>query len=233
MFTENLRSWVKMLKEGEIFFAKDAYSDYFQDMDETTFYQLLARLYKNKLVGKLDKGLYYRPYSSDPSLEPSTEDIVKFFTNNNKNGMLVGGKMLLNLGIVEANSEPLIIYTNALEIKSVRKIKNITLKTVNIDFKNESNVRAIEMLELIEIIDNYENISYDMLYNFLVLYAHNYDQEALVNVIHAKSFKKRNIAVIYDILEHFKIKNNLCKLLNKASRYEKCNAIEKILENNL
>ena len=233
MFTENLRSWVKMLKEGEMFFAKEAYQEYFQDMDETTFYQLLARLYKNKLIGKLDKGLYFRPYSSDPSLEPSHQDIISFFTNNNKNGMLVGASMLKRLGIIEEEDLNLTIYTNVLEIKSVRKIKGITLKTVNIDFRSIDNVRSLEMLELVEIIDSYSNINYDKLYNFLVLFAHSYNQEALVNVLHAKSFKKRNIAVIYDILEHFNIPNTLTKLLNKASRYEKCEAIEKILENNL
>ena len=233
MFTRNLRSWVKMLKEGEMFFAKEAYSEYFQDMDETTFYQLLARLHKNKLIGKLDKGLYYRPYSNDPALEPSEDDIISFFTNNNKNGLIVGAHMLVDLGIIKFTDEPYEIYTNTLEIKSVRKIRNISLRTINIDFKNENNQRNIKMLELIENIDKYENINYDQLYNFILLYAHNFDQESLMNILYQKSYKKRNIAIIYDILEHFHIPNTLMRLLNKASRYEKSKYIEEILNNKI
>ena len=48
MFTKNIRNWIDMLKDGELFFAKQTYADYFEDMQENTFYQLLARLCKEQ-----------------------------------------------------------------------------------------------------------------------------------------------------------------------------------------
>ena len=141
--------------------------------------------------------------------------------------------MLSDLGIISENDLPYEIYTNTLEIKSVRNIRNISLRTINVDFKNENNQLNIRMLELIENIDKYSNVNLDKLADFIILYAHNYDQESLMNILYQKSYKKRNIAIIYDILEHFHVANTLMRLLNKASRYEKSKYIEEILNNKI
>ncbi len=232
MFTKSLRAWVDMLKEGEIFLAKVAYEEYFADMEEATFYQLLARLHKEKTLGKLAKGLYYRPYYDDISLQrkPSEDKLVEFFTNKNKNGMVVGSHLYAKLGLISNPDSNYQIYTNVFDIKSVRVLHGFEVKTVNIDFKNENYLRNIAMLEIINDIDSYSDVNIEALANFMREYALHFDQSALLKVLAVKSYKKRNIAIIRDILETYHVSNTLVKLLNKASKYQKSNYIALALQ---
>lgn len=223
MFTKSLRAWVDMLKEGEIFLAKVAYEEYFADMEEATFYQLLARLHKEKSLGKLAKGLYYRPYANDITLQkkPSEEKLVEFFTNKNKNGMVVGSHLYKKLNLIDETNSNYQVYTNVFEIKSVRVLHGFEVKTVNIDFRNENYLRNIAMLEVINDIDRYDNVNIEALAEFIKDYALHFDQSALAKVLAVKSYKKRNIAIIMDILNCYNVRNTLSKLLNKASKYQK------------
>lgn len=230
MFTKALRSWVEVLKEGEIFLAKETYQEYFLDMEESTFYQLLARIHKEGVIGKLAKGLYYRPYKDLPNEIPSTDQLLDFFTNKNKNGILIGRYMLQDLGIINDASGLYEVLTNTLDIKTQRVMHSVIVKTMQIDFKNKAAIYAIKLLELINIIDNETNIDYHALYNFLVEFALNFDQNVFVKVLQARNYKKRNIANTVIVLEKLKVQNTLSRLLNNASRYQKCEAVTKALE---
>ena len=88
MFTKDIKQWIFSLKDEELILAKVAYEKHFSDMKEATFYQLLARLNEEKYIGKIAKGLYYKPNKEDFNALPSTQKLINFFTNKEKNGIV-------------------------------------------------------------------------------------------------------------------------------------------------
>jgi hypothetical protein len=199
-------------------------------MKEATFYQLLARLNSEKYIAKIAKGLYYKPFKDDFDRLPSQEKLLNFFTNKNKNGMIVGTNMLFEKGIIAHNDNIYEIYTNLIEIKTTRYMSNLQIKNVNVDFKNKDVVNTIEILELIEIIDNYSDVNAEKLYEFLKNSALEFKEDVLYKVLAAHSYKKRNVATLKIVLDFFNVKNNLSRLLNTASKYNFQKEIEKALK---
>ena len=229
MYTRDIKQWILSLKEEEIVLAKDAYQKYFTQMKEATFYQLLARLNSEKYIAKIAKGLYYKPFKDDFERLPSQDKLLNFFTNKNKNGMIVGANMLKMHDIISDSTETFDIYTNLIEIKTTRYMSNLAIKYVNVDFKNNQITNLIETLELIEIIDNFKNVNYENLYNFLKQFAESYNEDNLYKVLVAKSYKKRNVASLKRILDYFHVENNLARVLNTASKYNFPENIKKFL----
>lgn len=229
MFTRDIKQWILSLKEGEIILAKSAYTENFSDMKEATFYQLLARLNQEKYIAKISKGLYYKPFKEDFNKLPSQDKLLNFFTNKNKNGLIIGANMLYKYNIIDTKSDIYEIYTNLIEIKTVRYMSNLAIQYVNVDYKNQLITSTIEILEVIEIIDSYKNINYQALNEFLKLYSTNFDEDILYKVIQSHSYKKRNIYTLMNILNHFNVSNNLSRLLNSASKYNFPVSIKKAL----
>jgi hypothetical protein len=229
LFTRDIKQWILSLKEGEIILAKSAYTENFSDMKEATFYQLLARLNQEKYIAKISKGLYYKPFKEDFNKLPSQDKLLNFFTNKNKNGLIIGANMLYKYNIIDTKSDTYEIYTNLIEIKTVRYMSNLAIQYVNVDYKNQLITSTIEILEVIEIIDSYKNINYQALNEFLKLYSTNFDEDILYKVIQSHSYKKRNIYTLMNILNHFNVSNNLSRLLNSASKYNFPISIKKAL----
>lgn len=230
MYTRDIKQWIFSLKDGEIILAKQAYESNFIDMKEATFYQLLARLNEEKVIGKIAKGLYFKPMGNNVDTLPSLDKLLEFFTNKNRNGMLVGEKMLENYGIISNSIDQYNIYTNVIEIKTQRKVSKLVIENVDVDYKNESMRKTIEVLELIETIDNYSDVNYDNIYNMLKEFSSIYKEDILSKIIQAKGYKKRNIASLKLILDYFKIPNNLSRQLNTASKYSFPKNIDKALK---
>ena len=219
MYTRDIKHWIVSLKEEEIFLAKEAYLKYFSNVKEATFYQLLARLNNEKYLGKIAKGLYYKPNIDNFDKLPSDEKLLNFFINKNKSGMITGEKMFNSYNIIDSNNNIYEIYTNAIEIKTVRNMSNLKIQYLNVDFKDEGIRNIVEFLDTIEYIDLYENVNQEKLYEFLKTHAKNYNEDDLFIVLEQKNYKKRNLATLKEILDYFKVKNNLSRILNTASRY--------------
>ena len=108
-------------------------------MKEATFYQLLARLNEEKYIGKIAKGLYYKPKKNDFDALPSQEKLLAFFTNKDKNGMIIGRKMLENKGIISDDVQVYDIITNTIENTSsiCTSCISILIKFLNIQKKQQ------------------------------------------------------------------------------------------------
>ena len=167
MYTRDIKQWISTLHEEDLILAKKAYEKHFVDMKEATFYQLLARLNEEKYIGKIAKGLYYKPKKNDFDALPSQEKLLAFFTNKDKNGMIIGRKMLENKGIISDDVQVYDIITNTIEIKTKRYIANLVVESVDVDFKNVNVRKSIELLELIELIDSCENVNNEAVKNMV------------------------------------------------------------------
>ncbi len=221
MYTRDIKQWISSLKDGSIILAKTAYETHFKDMKEATFYQLLARLNDEKFIGKIAKGLYFKPIKNQVDTLPESSSLLDFFTSKNKNGMVVGGKMLLSKGIIDEDNNPYYnVITNTIEIKTKRYISDLVIENVDIDFKNTKVRESIEMLEIIEIIDDYESYNKENLDKFIEGFSKNYSESAFNKVLNAKAYKKRDIAAVKLVLDYYNVPNNLSKQLNTASKYQ-------------
>ncbi len=219
MYTRNIRQWLNNLKEGDLILAKQVYEESFTQMKEATFYQLLARLCQNGVIGKIAKGLYYKFYKNDLEALPSEEQLISFFTNKNRNGMIVGAQMMKSLGILDGEHEMTEILTNAIEIKTRRCIANLVIRFVDVDFKNPKILNTIQALELIEILDDYDSINKNALKSFFEEFATNFDIQIYNKVLAAKNYKKRNIYGVKILLDYYNVPNQLNRSLNTASKY--------------
>lgn len=219
MYTRDIKQWISTLKEEELILVKQAYEKNFTGMKEATFYQLLARLNEEQVIGKIAKGLYFKPKNNDCETLPSLDKLLSFFTNKNRNGMIVGEKMLETYGILSSSSDVYCVYTNVIEIKTKRFISNLVIKNVDVDYKNEIIRKTIEVLELIEIIDEYPNANVAAIKKMLEEFCSIYKEDILYKVLAAKTYKKRNIAALKTILDHYNVPNNLSRQLNTASKY--------------
>lgn len=219
MYTKDLRSWVKSLKEHDLILSKKVYEENFQEIKEATFYQLLARLCDEGYVGKISKGFYYKPKKKNYKELPKTEAILDFLTAKKKKGMIVGGKLFNDLGLISTEVENIDLYTSLLEIKTYRQIRNITIRQIDVDFRQTKIRKAITAFEIAEHIDEYQDVDQNKMKEFFVSFAETYDDETIGELLNKKSYKKRNIATIKIILDSFGIENNLHSYLNSASKY--------------
>jgi hypothetical protein len=219
MFTRDIKQWISTLHEEDLILAKKAYEKYFVDMKEATFYQLLARLNEEKYIGKIAKGLYYKPKKNDFDALPSQEKLLSFFTNKDKNGMIIGRKMLENNGVISDNIQTYDVITNTIEIKTKRYIANLVVENFDVDFKNIKVRKSIEILELIELIDSCENINTEAVKNMINDFIEIYSDDDFFKALNAKGYKKRNVAAVKVILDHYGVNNSLARQLNTASKY--------------
>ena len=172
-------------------------------MKEATFYQLLARLNEEKYIGKIAKGLYYKPKKNDFDALPSQEKLLSFFTNKDKNGMIIGRKMLENNGVISDNIQTYDVITNTIEIKTKRYIANLVVENFDVDFKNIKVRKSIEILELIELIDSCENINTEAVKNMINDFIEIYSDDDFFKALNAKGYKKRNVAAVKGIFYHY------------------------------
>lgn len=219
MFTRDIKQWISTLHEEDLILAKKAYEKYFVDMKEATFYQLLARLNEEKYIGKIAKGLYYKPKKNDFDALPSQEKLLSFFTNKDKNGMIIGRKMLENNGVISDNIQTYDVITNTIEIKTKRYIANLVVENFDVDFKNIKVRKSIEILELIELIDSCGNINTEAVKNMINDFIEIYSDDDFFKALNAKGYKKRNVAAVKVILDHYGVNNSLARQLNTASKY--------------
>lgn len=219
MFTRDIKQWISTLHEEDLILAKKAYEKYFVDMKEATFYQLLARLNEEKYIGKIAKGLYYKPKKNDFDALPSQEKLLSFFTNKDKNGMIIGRKMLENNGVICDNIQTYDVITNTIEIKTKRYIANLVVENFDVDFKNIKVRKSIEILELIELIDSCDNINTEAVKNMINDFIEIYSDDDFFKALNAKGYKKRNVAAVKVILDHYGVNNSLARQLNTASKY--------------
>ncbi len=230
MYTFEIKQWIFSLKEEEIILASKVYKERFSYMKETTFHQLLARLNDENYIGKISKGVYFKPREKEPYKLPSHENLINFFTGKDKNGMIVGQKMLSKYNIIFNTNNKYRLFTNLIEIKTTRKISNIEVEYLNVDFKNLSVRKIIELLELVNTIEDEKAYSLEAMKEMIENSIYYYDEAAMKKIIETKRYMKRDYKALSLLLKHYNVGNSIDSYLNKNSVYKIPNAILRIVE---
>ena len=112
-YSKIIRDELNKFYKNELLFASDLYKEklYNKNVSETSYYKLLERMYENKEIEKLSKGIYYFPKTSKYGVIPiSDNEIISEFTKKNK-GMVVGYYLYNKLNLTTQISKKHIIYT--------------------------------------------------------------------------------------------------------------------------
>jgi hypothetical protein len=217
--------------KNKIIYASEVYVRHFSktDITEASFFQTLERMYKNKEIKKLSKGIYYFPKENEFGEIPiSDREIICKYIDKNK-GMFVGYHLYSKLRLTTQVSKKINIYTSNLE-NQTRNIKNISLNRVNLRF-NEITKKNIEMLDVLENFNNIEDLNYDVFYQYAKEYSNSYNEESLIKILKVMKYKKSTLSFLLNVLEHFNIQNSIKKYLSPLSKYnhitmnEICNLI--------
>lgn len=219
-YSEIVRNELNKYHKNEIIFASKLYKEklYNKNVTETSFYKILERMYKNKEIEKLSKGIYYFPRITKFGVVPiSDEEIISIFTKNNE-GMIVGYNLYNKLNLTTQISKKIIIYSSNVD-NDIKNIRNIEIKNVNIKYSKEY-IKIIEMLEVLQNFYKIEDLNYNAFYNYVKKFSTTYNEKFTDIVLENINYKKSTISFLKNILNYFEVENNLNQYLSSLSNYK-------------
>ena len=219
-YSEIVRNELNKYHKNEIIFASKLYKEklYDKNVTETSFYKILERMYKNKEIEKLSKGIYYFPRITKFGVVPiSDEEIISIFTKNNE-GMIVGYNLYNKLNLTTQISKKIIIYSSNVD-NDIKNIRNIEIKNVNIKYSKEY-IKIIEMLEVLQNFYEIEDLNYKAFYNYAKKFSTTYNEKFTNNVLKSINYKKSTISFLKNILNYLEAENNLDQYLSSLSKYK-------------
>ncbi len=199
--------------------AQKLYKEKFNDVSEQAFYKTISRMSKNEDIERISKGIYCKPRRGRFGTTISSEkNILDHYLGINKNrGVVIGYQMYNNKGITTQVSKTIELYSNA-TFQEKKQIRNVTIYKANIRF----DISTIKMVELLEVLQNYRNIE-DLnligLKKFIEDSIKYYDEKTIQKLIRSIGYKKHTLASLKNILDFFKLENNMDNYLNGTSRY--------------
>ena len=199
--------------------AQKLYKEKFSDVSEQAFYKTISRMSKNEDIERISKGIYCKPRRGRFGTTISSEkNILDHYLGINKNrGVVIGYQMYNNKGITTQVSKTIELYSNA-TFQEKKQIRNVIIYKANIRF----DISTIKMVELLEVLQNYRNIE-DLnligLKKFIEDSIKYYDEKTIQKLIRSIGYKKHTLASLKNILDFFKLENNMDNYLNGTSRY--------------
>jgi len=199
--------------------AQKLYKEKFNDVSEQAFYKTISRMSKNEDIERISKGIYCKPRRGRFGTTISSEkNILDHYLGINKNrGVVIGYQMYNNKGITTQVSKTIELYSNA-TFQEKKQIRNVIIYKANIRF----DISTIKMVELLEVLQNYRNIE-DLnligLKKFIEDSIKYYDEKTIQKLIRSIGYKKHTLASLKNILDFFKLENNMDNYLNVTSRY--------------
>jgi hypothetical protein len=110
------------------------------------------------------------------------------------------------------------IYSNVIS-QEEKNIKNVKILRADLEF-DETMIKLIELLEVLENYKNIEDLSYDNLLKIMKSFTRNYNDSNLNQLINKIGYKKRTLASLKNVLNHYGIENKIDQYLNETSNYD-------------
>lgn len=219
-YTKIIKDELRKNYRNKIIYASEVYNKVFSKkyISIASFYQTIERMYKNKELKKLSKGVYYYNKENDFGEIPvSNDEIFNRYTSNNK-GMIIGYRLYTDLKLTTQVSKKISIYTSSLKGQT-KNIRNIELKRVGLKFTNEI-VKNIQILEVLENFETIEDLNLYSFYNYAKEYVDSYNEIALKKVLEVMKYKKSTISFLRNILVYFNAKHSIDNYLSSFSKYK-------------
>ena len=209
----------KSVPPNTLIFASKLYREKFsREISETAFAQIVSRLYRNKEIERLSKGVYYCPLKTRfGSILPSDKEIISTFTEQN-NGMVVGYGLYNSLSVTTQISKRQIAYSSVIDEKK-KSIRDIIIYKHDLTYTTEIKA-VIVMLELLKNYRDIQEINHYAFLNCLQSLSDHYNDETFEKIQKTICYPKRSIAFLREVLNYYGISNYLSYYLSEFSDYQ-------------
>lgn len=214
-----VRNALAEFMENELIIASKLYREKLSDeISEAAYYKTLQRMCESGELVKIAKGTYHLPkHGKYGIVPPSEKEIVSAFTEN-KTGVVVGYSLYNALNLTTQISKNITVMSSAIE-GNVKSIRNIIIHQVPLEFTNEIT-NLIQGLEVLQNFYSIQDINYSAFLKFAEELASGYKKEAFEKIISIKNYKKSTVSFLQEILNYYKVQNNLGDYLSTLSEYK-------------
>lgn len=222
-YTKIVKEEIKKYKETELINSNQLFLNALSNIPEFTYYKILERMVKNNEIARISKGIYVIPKKTEFGLITYSEKKILNFYLENNNGLYKGYYLYNHLGLTTQISKITEIYSSILD-QETKSINNFRIQKINIEL-NEENKSLIELLEVLENYDKIEDLNLNNFISYIKKSIKFYNETNLKYILRNKKYKKSTIAFLEVILYKFNIKNTLNQYLNRTSKYKIPNLI--------
>ena len=214
-----VRNALEEFKENELIIASKLYREKLSDeIGEAAYYKTLQRMCESGELVKIAKGTYHLPKKSKYGIVPPSEkEIITAFTEN-ETGTVVGYSLYNALNLTTQISKTITVMSSALE-RLTKSIRNIVVQQMPLEFSKEIT-DMVHGLEVLQNFNSIQDINYSAFLKYTEELASSFDVEAFKEIVSTKAYKKSTISFMQEILNHYKVKNNLNEYLSSLSDYK-------------
>lgn len=206
-YTKTIREYC-IQNKGKMFDVSYELKTHFEMVPYRTLCKILSRLEDEGILSLYSKGLYY--INSD---ETGVDPIIAFYASKYI-GMVVGGKMYKDYGIIEEYDGPITIYTNAIETTKNSGDKYILIRFPVLMFDTATK-KMIECLEIIENRFKYPNFDQLVAANVIIECIKHYDDTAFKDIIRNHKYQYSTLCTFSEMLDNLQIKNRAIEIVKE------------------
>lgn len=205
-------------KEGhQPFNAGEFYKKTNMDSSEWSFYKSLERLVKSSLLLRVSKGVYCLPLTTEFGvIRPSSDQIAAQFISGTK-GMKIGYQLYNELNLTTQISKKQMLYSNAISGRT-KTINDVSIIKIDLSF-GEGTKTQVAFLEVLSHFGDIQDLNLPAFRSYSEDFAKSFNEGNFEKIIKKINYKKRTIAFLREILNHFGVSNNLERHLSPLSTY--------------
>jgi len=217
-YSKQIEKATQKYRFNEIVVARKLYIDSFSSMPEMTFFKVLERLVSQGKIIRVSKGVYCKPKKTRFGEIPAGEnEIIRYYTGFKNSGMVIGYRLYNREGLTTQISKATKLYSNRLEQQN-KTIGNVSVRRRDVEF-TQALVKHIEAFEILEHFANIEDINFKSFAAYIKKIPGFYVDAEAVKAIETGRYKKRTIAFMQMILNHYKVPNTLSKYISATSTF--------------
>ncbi len=218
-YSKMIMESVKNYPELTLIDTQKIYKEKFSDIPEQAFYKAISRMTKNDEIQRIGKGVYCKPKKGRFGTTVSGEkNILEHYLGVNKNkGVVVGYRMYNHKGLTTQVSKTIQLYSGVTS-QEKKQIMNVVIYKADIRF-DPPTVKMIELLEVLQNHKTIEDLNMKKMSSLIEDSVTYYDEKIIQKLVKTIGYKKSTLASLKNVLDFFKVENNVVHYLNGTSKY--------------
>ncbi|MFH5881199.1 hypothetical protein [Liberiplasma polymorphum] len=184
---------------------------------ESIYLKTISRLAEKKIITKVMRSHYYIPKKDSTRLTPTAWKVRAYILEDASKYVEIGDALYFRKKISLKTPEVTSYFVNDMDTQT----KSIlSFKFTNIKTPLTNTVKT--HIELLDILSNYDSMPYVIHHRFLQLmesYSNQFCEDTFHIIYNEFKYKKKTIAFLCEVLDHYNITHDLRSLLSAASTY--------------
>lgn len=218
-YASKIREMIAAYPEKKIIETNKLHREKFPDVPGVAFQKAISRLAQNGSIVRVSKGVYCRPaqvrFGSGVS---GDQDVLDHYLGKKQDyGMVIGYQMYNEYHLTTQISKQIEVYSNQLH-QEIKNVNNITIRRIHLRFSPEQK----SLIQLMEVLENYraiEDLNSVQLAKFIKSRLKFFQDSAIDEILREIRYKKKTVASLKTVLDHFNVPNRLESYLNTSSDY--------------